>query len=135
MPSLLKTHARDRSRLRSPKETLGVGGLRLGPREKRYLREVIASNRLSYGPFSQRFESRFAREHDFRRFCNPAPRHTALAALKEKHGWADDDVCPSVTFVPPRISFLHNRYSSMWTAINRPALTIEDTRTVILMHS
>ena len=34
-----------------------VGDLRLGPKEKRYLAEVIDSNRLSYGPFSQRFPS------------------------------------------------------------------------------
>ena len=31
-----------------------VGELRLGLREKQYLNEVIDSNRLSYGPFSQR---------------------------------------------------------------------------------
>src|SRR5438132_174706 len=72
-----------------------VGDLRLGPKEKQYLAQVVESNRLSYGPFSQKFEDLFARLHDckYAIFCNSGTSalHLAVAALKERHGWRDGD--------------------------------------------
>lgn len=97
-----------------PREQIGVGGVRLGALEKRYLAQVIASNRLSYGPFSQKFEQGFARAHDcrFAVFCNSGTSalHIALAALKERHGWEDGDevIVPAVTFVATSNVVLHN---------------------------
>ncbi|MBI5884331.1 MAG: DegT/DnrJ/EryC1/StrS family aminotransferase [Elusimicrobia bacterium] len=94
---------------------IGVGDFKFGPREKRYLRQVIASNRISYGPFSRRFEAAFAKAHSCRHavFCNSGTSalHIALAALKEAHGWADGDevLVPSVTFVATANIVHHNR--------------------------
>src|SRR6516164_3442387 len=72
---------------------VAVGELRLGPREKDYLQRVIDSNRLSYGPFSQKLEALFAQLHDckYAVFCNSGTSalHIAVAALKELHGWRD----------------------------------------------
>src|SRR5437868_13810620 len=91
-----------------------VGDLRLGPREKQYLAEVIDSNRLSYGPFSQRFEALFAQLHDckYAVFCNSGTSalHLALATLKERHGWNDGDeiLVPAVTFIATSNVVLHN---------------------------
>ena len=58
--------------LSPPALRVPVGELRMGPREKQYLHEVIESNRLSYGPFSQKFEAQFAEMHDckYAVFCN-----------------------------------------------------------------
>jgi dTDP-4-amino-4,6-dideoxygalactose transaminase len=73
------------------RKQIGVGDLQLTDFEKRYVNQVLDSNRLSYGPFTERFEAEFARLHECRRaiFCNSgtsAP-HVALAALKERdHG-------------------------------------------------
>src|SRR3989304_5971586 len=98
-----------------PHRQIGVGGLVLGEREKRYLNEVIASNRLSYGPMTQRLEREFAELHDCRYavFCNSGTSalHIALAALKEYHGWQDGDevIVPAVTFVATAHIVLHNR--------------------------
>lgn len=97
-----------------PTKQIGVGGLELGPIEKKYLHEVIESNRLSYGPFSQKFEANFASEHDckYSVFCNSGTSalHIALAALKELGGWADDDevIVPAVTFIATSNIVLHN---------------------------
>ncbi len=97
-----------------PTKQIGVGGLELGPIEKKYLHEVIESNRLSYGPFSQKFEAEFALEHDckYSVFCNSGTSalHIALAALKELGGWADDDevIVPAVTFIATSNIVLHN---------------------------
>lgn len=100
--------------MKERRREIGVGGLKLGAREKRYLQQVIRSNRISYGPFSEKFEAAFAEEHDcrFAVFCNSGTSalHIALAALKEEHGWKDGDevLVPSVTFVATGNIVLHN---------------------------
>lgn len=82
-----------------------VGELILGPRERSHLRQVIDSNRLSYGPVTQKFETEFARLHavPFACFCNSGTSalQIALAALKEQRGWRNGDevIVPAVTFV------------------------------------
>lgn len=91
-----------------------VGELQLGAKEREYLDAVIRSNRLSYGPWTQKFEADFARMHDSRYavFCNSGTSalHIAVAALKELHGWKDGDevIVPSVTFVATVNVVLHN---------------------------
>jgi perosamine synthetase len=108
----------------SPSLKVTVGDLRLGEREKQYLAEVIDSNRLSYGPFTERFESMFAEMHDCRYavFCNSGTSalHIALAALKEIHGWADGDevIVPSVTFVATSNVVLHNRLTPVFVDVD-----------------
>lgn len=103
-----------RARSFIPKEQIGVGGLSIGPREKKYLAEVVRSNRLSYGPMTQRFEREWASAHDcrFAVFCNSGTSalHIALAALKEEYGWKDGDevLVPSITFVATANIVLHN---------------------------
>lgn len=101
-----------------------VGDLRLGEREKQYLNQVIDSNRLSYGPFTERFESLFAELHDckYSVFCNSGTSalHIALAALKELHGWADGDevIVPAVTFVATSNVVLHNRLTPVFVDVD-----------------
>lgn len=101
-----------------------VGDLRLGDREKQYLNEVIESNRLSYGPFTERFENLFAELHDckYATFCNSGTSalHIALAALKELHGWADGDevLVPAVTFVATSNVVLHNRLTPVFVDVD-----------------
>lgn len=89
---------------RSPVQ-LGVGTLNLTSREKELVMQVLESDRLSYGPFSRKFESEFAKEHD----CTHAvlvnsgtsALSIAVAALKEVHGWktGDEILVPALTFV------------------------------------
>lgn len=88
-----------------PTEQLGVGSLVLTPKEKQYVNEVLDSNRLSYGPFSQKFESRFASTHNSKygilSNSGTSSLHVALAALKEKFKWQDGDevIVPAITFI------------------------------------
>lgn len=103
---------------------VSVGGLKLGAREKKYLNQVIRSNRVSYGPFSEKFERLFAKIHDsrFSVFCNSGTSalHMALAALKEEHGWRDGDevIVPSVTFVATANIVLHNRMTPVFADVD-----------------
>lgn len=67
--------------------------------------EALTSGRLSYGPFSRRFEREFAEFHDsqFGVFVNSGTSalSIAVACLKEVHGWKDGDeiLVPALTFV------------------------------------
>ncbi len=133
-----------------PEQQIGVGGLVLGEREKRYLQEVIASNRLSYGPFTQRFEKEFAELHDCRYavFCNSGTSalHIALAVLKERHGWRDGDevIVPAVTFVATSNIVLHNRMIPVFVDVDAKTYNIDPglieaqitprTRAIIPVH-
>ena len=136
--------------MRPKRREISVGGLKIGPREKKYLNQVIRSSRLSYGPFSRRFEDAFARVHDcrFAFFCNSGTSalHIALAALKEEHGWADGDevIVPAVTFVATANIVLHNRMTPVFVDVDRATYNIDPalieakitprTRAIIPVH-
>jgi dTDP-4-amino-4,6-dideoxygalactose transaminase len=103
---------------------ISVGGFAVSPRARRYVNQVLASNRLSYGPFHRRFESRFAAAHDSKHaiFCNSGTSalHIAVQALKEKHGWKDGDevLVPAVTFIATSNVVLHNRLTPVFVDVD-----------------
>ena len=133
-----------------PKNQIGVGNLVLGKAEKHYLQKVIASNRLSYGPMSERFETEFAKLHDSRYaiFCNSGTSalHVALAALKERYGWQDGDevIVPAVTFIATSNIVLHNGMTPVFVDVDRRTYNIDPalieskitskTRAIIPVH-
>jgi perosamine synthetase len=88
-----------------PREQIGVGGLRISGRAKQLVMEVLESNRLSSGPMMQRFEREIAALHGCKLglMCNSGTSalQIALAALKEKNGWDDEDevLVPALTFM------------------------------------
>ncbi len=93
---------------------IGVGGLTISQRAKRYVLEVLHHSRLSYGPFSQKFEAAFAKEHDCRyaSFMNSGTDalRIALAALKARYRWrsGDEVLVPAITFVATANIVLQN---------------------------
>jgi perosamine synthetase len=84
---------------------IGVGNITLSKKAKQYVNEAMDTNRLSYGPFSQRFEKEFAEMHDskFAVVSNSGTSalQMALATLKNVHGWEDGDevIVPATTFI------------------------------------
>jgi dTDP-4-amino-4,6-dideoxygalactose transaminase len=93
---------------------IGIGGCRISERAKQLVMDVLDSNRLSAGPMIDRFEREIARLHACRYglFTNSGTSalQIALAALKERHGWADGDevLVPAVTFVATSNVVLYN---------------------------
>jgi len=134
----------------SLKQTIGVGGMRIGPRERKYVLQALDSHRLSYGPFTRRFENLFAGLHDsrFAVFCNSGTSalHIALQALKEKYRWKDGDevLVPSVTFVATSNIVLHNRMTPVFVDVRPDTYNIDPalierkitrkTRAIIPVH-
>lgn len=133
-----------------PKKQIGVGALELGVREKEYLRQVIDSNRLSYGPFSEKFESSFAKLHGCNHavFCSSgtAALSLAVAALKEVHAWRDGDeiLVPATTFIATSNVVLHHNMRPVFVDINPKTYNINPeeiekhitpaTRAIIPVH-
>jgi perosamine synthetase len=133
-----------------PKNQIGVGGFIFGSKEKKYIRDVIKSNRLSYGPMTQKFETLFAKEHNckFGVFCNSGTSalHIALSALKEKYKWQEGDevIVPAITFIATSNVVLHNNLRPVFVDVDRrtyninPSLIEEKitrrTRAIIPVH-
>ena len=87
------------------KKNLGVGCLEINALAKKYINQVIKSNRLSYGPFIKKFEEQFSRD-DQTKFgimvnSGTSALRIAVACLKETESWAEGDeiIIPAVTFI------------------------------------
>ena len=87
------------------KHTIGVGTFKITDKQRLYVNDVLNKERLSYGPYSQKFEAKFAAIHDCRfgvmTNSGTCCLQIALAALKNKYNWSDGDevIVPAVTFV------------------------------------
>ncbi|MCX7704688.1 MAG: DegT/DnrJ/EryC1/StrS family aminotransferase [bacterium] len=129
---------------------IGVGDFRFGTLEKKFIRKVIVSNRLSYGPMTQEFERKFSAEHDcrFGIFCNSGTSalHIAIAALKEVYKWnnGDEIIVPAITFIATSNVVLHNNLKPVFVDVDRFTYNInpslieekitERTRGIIPVH-
>lgn len=73
--------------------------------QKKLIRQVLKSGRLTYGDKTRELEERFAKLHGVKyalfTSSGTAALKIALHALKDRHGWKDGDevIIPSVTFV------------------------------------
>src|SRR3989344_8801040 len=84
---------------------IGVGDASIGKLELKYGLDVLNKERLSYGPYHQKFEHEFANAHKrkFAMFCNSGTSalQAGLHALKIKYKWREGDevIVPALTFV------------------------------------
>ena len=84
---------------------IGVGWIDITDKDKEYVNEVLNTGRLSYGPFTRKFEEKFAKAHGVKYaiFCNSGTSalQVALHALKLRYGYKDGDevIVPALTFV------------------------------------
>lgn len=137
-------------RARRRRQPIGIGTLNISERAKALIREVLESNRLSYGPMTRRFEAEFAGIHGCRfgvmSNSGTSALHIALQAMKELHGWKDDDevLIPAVTFVSTANIVLHNRMRPVLVDVEPTHYTINPglleasmsprTRAIIPVH-
>ena len=113
---------------------IGIGGCRIGPRAKALVSQVLESNRLSAGPMTERFEREIAELHGARYglFCNSGTSalQIALAALKEREGWADGDevLVPAVTFISTSNVVLYNDLKPVFVEVEGAGYCIDPAR-------
>lgn len=94
---------------------IGVGEVRVSNQAIANVIDVLNTNRLSYGPYSKKFERDWARIHNqrFAVFVNSGTSalQIGLGAMKEFYGWPDGAkvIVPAVTFVASLNVILQNR--------------------------
>lgn len=82
-----------------------LGHLKISDDGKKYINDVLDSNRLSYGKYTRILEEKFSVLHECKNavFCNSGTSalQIALAALREVHGYQDGDevIVPALTFI------------------------------------
>jgi perosamine synthetase len=105
------------------KRHLAIADLIITPKAKKYVNQVLDSNRLSYGPMTHKFESEFAKTHHrkFAIVCNSGTSglQVAVHALKETYGWEDGDevLIPAITFIASSNVVLHNNLKPVFVDV------------------
>jgi perosamine synthetase len=103
---------------------IGIGSLKLSAKAKAYVGEVLDSNRLSYGPFTRRFETLFAEMHgvDYAvaSSSGTAALQIALDALKEIHRWkvGDEVIVPATTFIATSNTVIHAQLKPVFVDVD-----------------
>ncbi|MFQ5792211.1 MAG: DegT/DnrJ/EryC1/StrS family aminotransferase, partial [Acidobacteriota bacterium] len=108
------------------------------------------SNRLSAGPFMERFENQFATRHDCKHCImlnsGTSALQVSLAVLKELGGWQDGDevLVPASTFIATSNVVLHNNFVPVFVDIDPRTYNMdpsdierhitERTRAIIPVH-
>src|ERR1019366_4156029 len=93
---------------------IGVGTFKTTDKARLYVNQVLDSERLSYGFFTQKFEKQFAAAHDCRfaimTNSGTSSLQIALTALKNRYQWNDGDevIVPALTFVATSNIVLQN---------------------------
>jgi len=108
-----------------------LGHLKIDPIGKEYVRQVLESNRLSRGPFTQHLEKSFAGLHESKHaiFMNSGTSalQVALAALKEVWGWQDGDevLVPALTFIATSNIVLQNNLKPVFVDVEPVTFNID----------
>lgn len=108
-----------------------LGTLNVSQSGKDYVLDALNNNRLSYGPYTKKFESEFARLHDCKHaiFMNSGTSalQVALAALKETHGYRDGDevLVPATTFIASSNIVLQNNMKPVFVDVDPKTFNID----------
>ncbi len=116
------------------KRHIAIADLRISQKAKKYVNKVLDDNRLSYGPFTQRFENEFAKIHR-RKFAIVSNSGTSalqvtIHAFKEYFGWDDEDeiLVPAITFIATSNVILHNRLKPVFVDVEQDYYCIDPTK-------
>lgn len=100
-------------------------------KQKRLIKQVLNSGRLTYGEKTRELEKRFAKIHGVKyalfTSSGTAALKIALHALKDRHGWKDGDevIIPSVTFVATMNVVLMNNLKPVLVDVKRETVNID----------
>lgn len=105
------------------KRQVVIGDVKLNFLAKKYIKRILSTNRLTYGPFTEKLEKMFARVHR-RRWAIFTSSGTGallagLASLKEKYRWKDNDevLVPAISFVSTANVVYHLRLKPVFVDV------------------
>lgn len=100
-------------------------------KQKKLIKQVLNSGRLTYGEKTRELEERFAKLHGAKyalfTSSGTAALKIALHALKDKHGWKDGDevIIPSVTFVATMNVVIMNNLKPVLVDVKKDTVNID----------
>lgn len=119
-------------------------------KQKRLIKQVLKSGRLTYGDKTRELEERFAKIHGVKyalfTSSGTAALKIALGALKDKYGWKDGDevIIPAVTFVATMNVVIMNNLKPVLVDVKSDTVNIDPelikkaitkkTRAIIPVH-
>ena len=116
------------------KKHIALSDLKISAKAKREVLQVLDANRLSYGPFTQKFEHEFAKAHR-RKFAiisnsGTSGLQVAIHALKETYGWDDGDeiLVPAITFIASSNVVIHNNLRPVFVDVEKDFYCIDPTK-------
>jgi dTDP-4-amino-4,6-dideoxygalactose transaminase len=110
---------------------ISLGTLSISDRGKDYVNNVLNTNRLSYGPYTRKFEQLFAELHECKHaiFMNSGTSalQVALAALREVHKYQDMDevLVPATTFIASSNIVLQNNMRPVFVDVDPNTFNID----------
>jgi perosamine synthetase len=113
---------------------IGVGDIIISKKAKEYVNDVLNSNRLSYGPYSRKFESKFAQIHDSKHavFSNSGTDslRLSLLALKELGKWNDGDevIVPAITFIASSNVIIQSNLNPVFVDVRLDTYNIDPSK-------
>ena len=116
------------------KRKITLGHLDINATGKKYVNDALENNRLSYGPYSQKFETSFAKEHgcDYGVFTasGTCALQIALATLKETYGYqsGDEVIVPATTFIATSNVVLQNDMKPVFVDVDPRTFNIDPTK-------
>ena len=118
--------------------------------QKKLIKQVLNSGRLTYGDKTRELENRFAEAngHQYALFTSSGTSALKIAinALKDKHGWQDGDevIIPAVTFVATMNVVLMNNLKPVLVDVEKTTVNLDPklieaaitpkTRAIIAVH-
>lgn len=116
------------------KRHIPIADLRISKRAKTYIGRVLATNRLSYGPYTQVFEKQFGKLHK-RKYSivtnsGTSGLQVALHAMKELYDWSDGDevLVPAITFIATSNVVLHNNLKPVFVDVEPDYYSIDPAK-------
>lgn len=110
---------------------IAIADLKISNRAKKYVLEALNNNRLSYGPFTEKFEKEFARLHR-RRYAmvlnsGTSALQVAIHAMKEAYAWNDGDeiLVPAITFIASSNAIIHNNLKPIFVDVEKDYYCID----------
>ena len=116
------------------KRKIPMGTMNIGPYAKKLIRKTLDKNRLSYGEFSQKFESQFAKLHNVKyaiyTVSGTCALQMAVHVLKRIHKWRDGDevIVPSITFIATSNIVLHNNLRPVFVDVLPDTYNIDPSK-------
>jgi perosamine synthetase len=113
------------------KHQVTVGNLELNSTAKKYLNQIATTSRLTYGPFTQKFEKNFARLHQAKwavfTSSGTGALQAGLATLKELNHWQDGDevLVPAISFVSTANIVYHLRLKPVFVDVSPDTFNLD----------